>query len=130
MAFSRNKILTIIFLVAILVIFLAGVIIHYQEDKLRLIAIVTYKTLVASVFPIFFFSLYCRSTYFWKFLTVYSICGFIALFVANMAYSRGELPASSILKLSSKDYWVYLKVCAILIVCASIPLRLISTKTI
>ena len=127
--FNRNRVLTTIFLITVFVIFLVGCIIHYQEDKLRLIAVVADKTLVVSVAPIFFFSLYCRSVYFWKFLALYSFFGFIFLFFANFAYSRGEFPALSILKLTSRDYWDYIKFCSILIIFVSIPVRLISDKT-
>lgn len=129
MDFNRNRTITNIFLVAVLVTFLISVLINTDGSKLRLIARSVNATLIASSVYILLFGLYCRSSFFWKFLAIYSMCGFLVLFVSYWAYSRGEVPVNSIISASFVDYLDYLKACLVLILGLAVPLRYISSKT-
>lgn len=129
LASKRCKYLTVIFVVTVVVIFGVAVFTQLQEDKLRLFAVATEKTLFVSVVPIFLFSIACRSSYFWKFLAVYSGCGFIALFLTYLCFSRGEIPIVLVLSSTLEDYLDFAKACALLTLFLSLPIRFLYRKS-
>ena len=125
LALNRERRATIAFSFSILAIFLACIVIPSESDKMRLIVIALQGTLLGSLIPIFLFSLYCTSVYFWKLLAVFSIFGFFTLFAAYLGYTNGEVPALTVLKLTLEDYVLYVKACALLVFGLSVPIRLI-----